>query len=281
MPPLSPENEDKMHDKIYIDWVKALIIREFWKAKTKMLHFIFDDEVIKDLWISSKLQIFNKLVKEWIISEWPEQDDFHHRVGTLNTWEDTIDEYYRKLIFREVSEDYTNIVQDETTENILAELYPVFGEKITVNLFEFIKTPEKKEEYLLYCNPLISLLRLEYESKIVINWLGSFCFDNRSGLYYAECSLTIQENKNTSHKVSDIEEAIIKAVKDARTNNNEVQIGKEKDWTLLIKSILHFDSSTRLVELQKRYPFAHIETVVHKGKIQGYTVATKEKLTKQ
>lgn len=279
---LSDESLDKVHDKIYIDWVGALLIRDFWKAKTETLTFVFDTNIDKDLWLSSKAHKFNELVKEWVLLEWPTHHAYH-RVGILNIWKSTIDEYYETLLYKEAHTEYKNSIQDDITRTIIAELYPVFGTKITINLFEFVMTPEKKEEYFLYCNPLISLLRLEYENKIAIDWLGSFCIDERVDRYFAECTITIQEDKNNTHnkEVWVEEEAIFKIVKDARNNNNEVHIGKEKDGSLLIKTIIHYDNSVRMVELQNKYPYAHIETVTHKWKIQGYTITTKEKLTKQ
>ena len=173
---------------------KALLIRDYWKEKLKERKYIFDfPEEENDPWIISKKSIFEELLKEKILKEWPEQKDFHERIGIILV--KNIDTFYKETIYQIFPWEFRIEKQDEWTRSLLAKLLENYPEDSILNIFLAFDTPEKLEEYITVSNPILSLLRIEYEGYIHIEKMHKFGY-RKTWFYQSNWEVKMQILKN-------------------------------------------------------------------------------------
>lgn len=78
------------------------------------------------------------------------------------------------MIYKYSDNEKTHSLQDSQTMSILDDLLPKYPEGSQIDIFSFSRNFYEKIEYLETTNPILSLLRLEYENFITIGDIGMF-----------------------------------------------------------------------------------------------------------
>lgn len=174
---MTSQIENIASDKFSIG-AEALLIRDYWKENIKERKYVFDfPEEENDPWITLKKPIFEDLLKKEILKEWPEQEYSNEKIGILNNVK--IDEYYKNILYMIWPWEFKIDKQDEWTRILLAKLLENYSEDNVINIFSTFDTSEEVERYITVCNPILSLLRTEYEKYITIEKIFKFSYKTR------------------------------------------------------------------------------------------------------
>lgn len=224
---------------------QALVFREFWKrnSDTCIFDVLQENTESRSFMTSANMhsECQNKLLPTWRLTEYERIDTYQYKAKLVTwivngkdsfysetTWP-SIEQFYKDFIYQKGGTEYTIELQDDKTTQILKEAHAKFGENMHVDLYELFSEPKEKEEYFYFCNPLFSLLRLEYQKLISIEWFWSFGMNMKSQEYFAECRLTILD-KAVFSKSS--------AISDKQSKNAKpIHIKIDASYNLLVDGI--------------------------------------------
>lgn len=263
---------DYIHEKVYEDSAEAKVLRDFWYSTMNTRDYNYDAIVdAHALYIKDALY---RLERKGILLLTYDPDDERRIKATMQLDREELKTLYCWLIYEKSEGEYAIDVQDKIFYELILRVSRLLGHSIKSNFCEHIE-PWEYKDYLYFSNPVLTIFRLEYLQYISLQKLGSMSLNPKTNEWFLEfeCALLAEEiswqtpmNKNWSDIVNN-----------ALSNKSSVNIKHAKDG-FIVTTTTHFDSSYRMIDLQKQHPFANIETLSYNWKIQGYIVHSQRRI---
>lgn len=136
-----------------------------------MLTFNSNSDINNDPWRNDKYAVLNSL---WEAKYWKKLPDSYEWVAVIPNGLSWMNNLYKEMIYKYSDNEKTHSLQDSQTMSILDDLLPKYPEGSQIDIFSFSRNFYEKIEYLETTNPILSLLRLEYENFITIGDIGMF-----------------------------------------------------------------------------------------------------------